>query len=87
MELGGAGGKAGLDLCQVAVTGAPQQAHIRPHLSPPHLPLKTMLCVWAAAAAGRGFESPDWPRSSPRHAGLFIFTGCNTWPGFHPAGQ
>lgn len=31
---GRAGGTAGLDLCQVAVTGAPQWAHIRPHLYP-----------------------------------------------------
>lgn len=30
----GGGGTAGLDLCHVAVTGAPHWAHIRPHLSP-----------------------------------------------------
>lgn len=32
--VGGVSGTVGFDLCQVAVTGAPQRAHIRPHLSP-----------------------------------------------------
>lgn len=34
MWWGGASRAAGCDLCQVAVSGAPQRAHIRPHLSP-----------------------------------------------------
>lgn len=67
MWWGGASRAAGCDLCQVAVSGAPRRAHIRPHLSPISSlpPPQKPGCMpgQQLPPAARGSESPDRPRS------------------------